>query len=399
MDILKHLTQEIKELEQKGLYKKERHINSMQSHKISVKKPNGEEKAYLNLCANNYLGLADNKNLIESSKKALDEFGFGAASVRFICGTQTIHKKLENTISNFLGTEDTILYSSCFDANGGLFETLLTEEDAIISDELNHASIIDGVRLSKAKRFRYKNNDMNDLKSKLEEAKDARFKMIATDGIFSMDGYFADLPSIVELAKQYGAMVMVDDSHATGFIGKGGRGTPEHFGVEKEIDVYTSTLGKAMGGAMGGYTSGKAEIIEWLRQRSRPYLFSNSLAPMLVSSSITAFEFIQSDEGNKLRKQLKENQVYFREKMTELGFNLLEGEHPITPVMLGDAIKASELASKLDDLGVFVTAFSFPVVPKNKARIRVQMNASLTKQDLDKAIMAFEKAGKELNII
>jgi len=390
--ILKHLSDEIETLHKQGLYKSERIITSPQNAEIDA-----DNKHVLNLCANNYLGLADNSELIKAAHEALDSHGLGMASVRFICGTQDIHKELEKKVSDFLKTEDTILYTSCFDANGGLFETLLGAEDAVISDELNHASIIDGVRLCKAKRFRYKNNDMADLEEKLKEASNARYKLIATDGVFSMDGIIADLPAICELAEKYGAMVMVDDSHAVGFTGKTGAGTPEYWGVQDKIDIITGTFGKALGGATGGYTSGKKEIIEWLRQRSRPYLFSNSLAPSIAAASITAINLIKSKP--ELLEKLKSNSIYFREKMTALGFDLVDGDHAIIPVMLYDAPLAKEFADLMMAEGVYVTAFSFPVVPNGKARIRTQMSAAHDTKHLDKAIAAFEKIGKKLGVI
>ncbi|OGQ04882.1 MAG: glycine C-acetyltransferase [Deltaproteobacteria bacterium RIFCSPLOWO2_12_FULL_44_12] len=380
------LNQQLKEIREGGLYKEERLILSPQRADIKVSQ--GE---VLNFCANNYLGLADNKELIAAAKKSLDERGFGMSSVRFICGTTDLHKKLEQTIAHFLKMDDAILYSSCFDANGGLFETLLNEEDAIISDELNHASIIDGVRLCKAQRYRYKNSDMNDLETKLKEAKDkgARLKMIATDGVFSMDGYIAKLGAICDLAEKYEALVMVDDSHATGFMGKHGRGTPEHCGVEGRIDILTSTLGKALGGATGGFTVGRKEIIEYLRQRSRPYLFSNTVAPVVVAASLKVFELLE--KSSELRDRLHENTRYFRQKIKELGFNILEGTHPIVPVMLGDAKLAQNMARDLLKEGIYVIGFSYPVVPQGKARIRVQISAAHTRSHLDKALQAFAK--------
>ena len=392
---LEHLSKQIEELKQTGLYKDERVIDSHQKAEIHVS--TGED--VLNFCANNYLGLANNPQLIEAGQKALDEWGYGMASVRFICGTQAVHKKLEQRISQFLGMEDTILYSSCFDANGGLFETILSEEDAIISDELNHASIIDGVRLSKAKRFRYSNNNMADLEQQLIAANEAgaRYKLIATDGVFSMDGYLANLSAVCDLADKYNAMVMVDDSHAVGFIGENGRGTHEHCGVMDRVDIITGTLGKALGGASGGYTSGKKEIVEWLRQRSRPYLFSNTLAPVIAAASIKVLDLLES--GNDLRKKLQDNAQYFRSKMSALGFDLLPGEHPIIPVMLGDAALAKKFADMMLAEGVYVVGFSFPVVPKGKARIRTQMSAAHDFSHIDKAVTAFEKVGKELGVI
>jgi glycine C-acetyltransferase len=394
--ILKYLRNEIENLKKQGLYKAERYIESPQNSAIVVE----PHQSVLNFCANNYLGLADNSELIKAAAEGMQQYGFGMASVRFICGTQTIHRKLEQRISEFLGTEDTILYSSCFDANGGLFETLLGAEDAVISDELNHASIIDGVRLCKAQRYRYKNNDMADLEAKLKEADaaGARFKLIATDGVFSMDGIIADLKSICELADKYNALVMVDDSHAVGFIGENGRGTPEYCGVAKRVDIITGTLGKALGGASGGYTSGRKEIIEWLRNRSRPYLFSNSLAPAIVSASLKVLDLIDK-EGAKLRKQLQENSVYFRAGMEKLGFHLVPGHHPIIPVMLGDANLATHMANELLKEGIYVIGFSYPVVPMGKARIRVQMSAIHTKKQLDHAIAAFGRVGKKLGAI
>ncbi len=391
------LANQLEELKQNGLYKKERFISSPQNAEITV----SPKTHVLNFCANNYLGLADHPTLIETAQKAVKEHGFGMASVRFICGTQTIHKELEKKISEFLGMDDTILYSSCFDANGGLFETILSEEDAIISDELNHASIIDGIRLCKAKRFRYKNNDMKDLEAKLMEADKAgaRHKLIATDGVFSMDGIIADLKSICDLADKYSALVMVDDSHAVGFIGENGRGTPEFCGVLNRVDIITGTLGKALGGASGGYTAARGAIADWLRNRSRPYLFSNTLAPVITATSIKVLELLQSETGKKLRDKVKENSHYFREKMTQLGFQLVPGEHAIIPVMLGDAKLASEMADKLLHEGIYVIGFSYPVVPMGKARIRVQLSAAHSKTHLDKAIAAFEKVGREMGVI
>jgi glycine C-acetyltransferase len=372
-----------------GLYKKERTITTSQN--ININTEEGGE--VLNFCANNYLGLANNDEIINEAKKALDQNGFGMASVRFICGTQDIHKKLERKISEFFGTDDTILYTSCFDANGGLFETLLGQEDAIISDSLNHASIIDGIRLCKAKRFRYKNNDMNDLESKLLESKDSRIKLIATDGVFSMDGYIAKLDKITELAKKYDAMVMVDDSHATGFIGKTGRGSAEHYGVMNKIDIWTSTLGKALGGASGGFTTGRKEIIDLLRQRSRPYIFSNTVAPSIVAASIKVFEILSSNTD--LRDKLENNTIYFRSKMTSAGFDIKEGVHPIVPIMLYDAVLAQEMAAMLLAEGIYVIGFFFPVVPKGEARIRVQISAGMEKVEIDQAIKSFTKIGKK----
>ncbi|MBX5194853.1 glycine C-acetyltransferase [Rhizobium sp. NZLR10] len=390
---LSHLQAEISALKDAGLYKSERIISSKQAGEIVIS--TGER--VLNFCANNYLGLADNEELAEAGKQALDRYGYGMASVRFICGTQEEHKQLEARISTFLGMEDTILYSSCFDANGGLFETLLSEEDAIISDALNHASIIDGVRLSKAKRFRYANNDMAALEEELKKAEGSRFKLIATDGVFSMDGIIANLGGVCDLAEKYGAMVMVDDSHAVGFVGKNGRGSPEHCGVEGRIDIITGTLGKALGGASGGYTSAKAEVVEWLRQRSRPYLFSNTLAPVIAAASLKVFDLIEN--GDALRKRLSDNADLFRTEMTKLGFTLAGKGHPIIPVMLGDAKLAQDMASLMLKRGIYVIGFSFPVVPKGQARIRTQMSAAHSRADVERAIAAFAEAGRELGVI
>lgn len=392
-NFLKNLTEQINELKQTGLYKAERIITSAQQATIHLH--DGQD--VLNFCANNYLGLANNSEIIAAAKQCLDDHGYGMASVRFICGTQDLHKNLENRLSKFLGTEDTILYSSCFDANGGLFEAILGEEDAIISDALNHASIIDGVRLCKAKRFRYTNNDMNDLEKQLQAAKDCRYKLIATDGVFSMDGIIANLKAICDLADKYDAMVMVDDSHAVGFMGKHGRGTHEYCDVMGRIDIITGTLGKALGGASGGYTSGRKEIVEWLRQRSRPYLFSNSLAPMIVASSIKVLDLIEANP--QLIQKVHDNSAYFRKNMEELGFTLAGKDHPIIPVMLGDAKLASEMANRMLKENIYVIGFSFPVVPREQARIRTQMSAGHERQHLDKAIAAFAKVGKELGVI
>ena len=387
------LQETLDEIRSAGLYKGEREIDSAQgSHILS------EQGNLLNFCANNYLGLANDQRIIDAAKRVLDDRGFGVASVRFICGTQDIHKDLEQEVSKFLGTDDTILFSSCFDANGGVFESLFDERDAIISDELNHASIIDGIRLSKAARFRYKNRDMADLERCLEEAKDARQRIIVTDGVFSMDGYLAPLTEICDLAERYGAVVMVDDSHAVGLIGAGGKGTPELAGVSERVDIYTGTFGKALGGAAGGYVSGRKEIVEILRQKARPYLFSNSLAPAIVSGSLEAIKIAGSSEGVKLREKLHNNAKRFRQGMTEAGFTLLEGEHPIIPVMLGDAVVAANLAKAMFNNGVYVTAFSFPVVPKEKARIRVQLSASHSDEDIDKCIEAFKTSRSETSI-
>ncbi len=393
LDLLKSLQKQTEELKETGLYKKERIITSAQQ--ASIKVEDGSE--VLNFCANNYLGLSNNKELINAAKAALDRHGFGMSSVRFICGTQDIHKELESRLSHFLDHEDTILYSSCWDANGGLFETILGQEDAVISDMLNHASIIDGVRLCKAQRFRYNNNDMADLEAKLKEAKGARYRLIVTDGVFSMDGIIANLKAICDLADKYDALVMVDDSHAVGFMGDKGKGSPEYCGVMGRIDILTGTLGKALGGASGGYTSGKKEIIEWLRQRSRPYLFSNTLAPMIVATTLHVLDMLESSAT--LRQKLKENSLYFREEMSKLGFNLVPGEHAIIPVMLSDAKLASEMADLLLKEGIYVIGFSFPVVPQGQARIRTQMSAGHEKQHLDKAIAAFAKVGKKLGVI
>ncbi|MBI2521239.1 MAG: glycine C-acetyltransferase [Bdellovibrio sp.] len=388
-----YFIKEMAEIKEQGLYKSERLINTPQSSHIGV--VGGQE--VINLCANNYLGLANHPDVLKAAKASYDKWGYGLSSVRFICGTQEIHKTLERKISEFLGTEDTILYSSCFDANGGLFETILGEEDAIISDELNHASIIDGIRLCKAKRFKYKNNDPNDLESKLKEADQsgARFKMVASDGVFSMDGYIANLKAVCELAQKYQCLVMVDDSHAVGFIGQNGRGTHEHCKVMGQVDIITGTLGKALGGASGGYTSGRKEIIEKLRQRSRPYLFSNTLAPSIVCASLKVLELLsQSDE---LRTKLRQNTQFFRTEMTKAGFNILKGEHPIVPVMLGDAILAQKIAARLLELGVYVVGFYFPVVPKGQARIRTQVSAAHSRTDLEFAIAQFIQVKREFS--
>ena len=383
----------LSEIKKNGLYKEERIINSSQQIKIKTK----DFGEVLNFCSNNYLGLANDYRLIDAAKQALDKYGFGLASVRFICGTQDIHKELEYKISEFFGTEDTILYPSCFDANGGLFETILTKEDAVISDSLNHASIIDGIRLSKAKRYRYLNNDMEDLEQKLIESKDAKIKLIATDGVFSMDGYIAKLDKICSLAEDYNALVMIDDCHATGFIGENGKGSAEYNNVLEKVDIFTSTLGKALGGASGGFTTGKKEIIDILRQRSRPYLFSNTLAPAIVAASLKVFDIISS--SNELITKLNDNKSFFRKKMTSLGFDLKEGDHPIIPVMLYDAKLAQKMAKKLFEKGVYVVGFFYPVVPKGQARIRVQISAAMSINDIEKAVNAFEEIGKSLNII
>lgn len=387
-----YLETQLDSIKKEGLYKSERLISSQQQAEVIV-----NEKEVINLCANNYLGLANDKELISQGQKALEEYGYGMASVRFICGTQTPHKQLEQKISQFLSKEASILYSSCFDANTGLFETLLGEEDAIISDALNHASIIDGVRLCKAARYRYANNDMKALEEQLIAAKDARFRLIATDGVFSMDGILANLPAICELADKYKAMVMVDDSHAVGFMGKTGRGTPEHFGVSDRIDIITGTLGKALGGASGGYTASHSTIVDWLRQRSRPYLFSNTLAPVIAHTSCVVLDRLSKDAS--LCEKLKRNSTYFREGMAKLGFNLVPGEHAIIPVMLGDASLANRMAARLLELGIYVVGFSYPVVPKGLARIRTQMSAAHELSHLDTALSAFEIAGKEFGVI
>ena len=386
------LQAELDEIRQAGLYKAERVIESPQGAKVGV----GQNKPVLNMCANNYLGLASHPEVIAAAREALDKWGYGLASVRFICGTQKIHKQLEGKLSEFLGTEDTILYTSCFDANGGLFETLLGPEDAVISDELNHASIIDGVRLCKAKRFRYKNNDMADLEVQLEAAKGSRRILIVTDGVFSMDGYLAKLPAICDLADKYGALVAVDDSHAVGFMGSRGRGTHEHHNVMDRIDIITGTLGKALGGASGGYTSGRAEIIEFLRQRSRPYLFSNTVAPSIVAASIKAIDLLT--ESTELRDQLESNTKFFREQMAGSGFHILEGEHPITPIMLGDAALAGRFADAMLKKGVYVVGFYYPVVPQGKARIRTQISSAHTREELEFAIARFGEVKNEMGI-
>lgn len=390
---LHRLSKDTEELKATGLYKAERVIRSQQQADIQL----ADNSEVVNFCANNYLGLANHPALIEAAHTALDRYGFGMASVRFICGTQSVHKELEERISGFLGTEETILYPSCFDANGGLFETLLDASDAIISDELNHASIIDGVRLCKAQRFRYRNNDMNDLEEQLKAAKDARVKLIASDGVFSMDGVIANLQDICDLADKYGALVMVDDAHATGFMGRQGRGTHEYRDVMGRVDILTGTLGKALGGAAGGYTAASKEVVGWLRQRSRPYLFSNAIAPVVAAVSIKVLDMLETDTS--LRDKLHNNAAYFRQQMSELGFDLVPGEHPIIPVMLGDARLAGRMAELMLDEGIYVVGFSFPVVPKGKARIRAQMSAGHETEHLDRAIAAFAKVGRELAII
>ena len=394
-DFYTRLAQQIEDTKAQGLFKNERIITSSQQADIEV----NHEQQVLNFCANNYLGLANHPELINAAKAGLDSHGFGMASVRFICGTQDIHKQLEATISDFLGTQETILYPSCFDANGGLFETILDAEDAIISDSLNHASIIDGVRLSKAKRYRYANNDMQALEAQLiqADADGARTKLIATDGVFSMDGVIADLAAICDLADKYQALVMVDDCHATGFVGENGRGSHEYCNVMGRVDILTGTLGKALGGASGGYTSGKKEVVSWLRQRSRPYLFSNSVAPPIVAASIKVFEMMQ--HGDALRKQLTTNAAHFRQRMSDAGFTLSGKDHAIIPVMLGDAQLASDMADKMLQKGVYVVGFSFPVVPKGQARIRTQMSAAHSIEQIDLAVDAFIEVGKELGVI
>ena len=387
-----HLRSELEDIREAGLHKAERIIETPQAARVGV----GNESPVLNLCANNYLGLANHPKVVEAASKALDEWGYGLSSVRFICGTQTIHKQLEDKLTEFLGTEDTILYTSCFDANGGLFETLLGAEDAVFSDELNHASIIDGIRLCKAQRFRYKNNDLADLEEKLHEATSARRKLIVTDGVFSMDGTLANLAELCDLADKHEALVMVDDSHAVGFMGERGRGTHEYQGVLGRIDIITGTLGKALGGASGGYTSGRAEIIAFLRQRSRPYLFSNSVAPPIVAASIAAIDLLQ--ESTELRDRLERNVRHFRQRMTESGFSIIEGEHAIVPIMLGDAALASRFADAMLEKGIYVIGFSYPVVPQGKARIRVQVSAAHTLEDLDFAVEKFREVKTELGI-
>lgn len=384
---------ELNGIKNSGLLKEERAIKTPQGVEVRTK----NQKIAYNMCSNNYLGLANHPQLIKAAKSALDKYGFGMASVRFICGTQDLHLALEKQISNFFKTDATILYSSCFDANGGLFETIFHEDDAIISDELNHASIIDGIRLSKAKRFRYKNNDMEDLEEKLIEAKSCRLRVIATDGVFSMDGQIAKLDEIVFLSEKYDALIMVDDSHATGFIGDEGRGSAEYYGVMDKIHIFTSTLGKAIGGASGGFTTGKKEIIDLLRQRSRPYLFSNSISPPVASAAIEAFKTLKIN--NKLKIKLEQNTIYFRREMAANGFDILEGFHPIVPIMLYDAKTTQEMSSKLLGEGIYVMGFYYPVVPKNKARIRVQISSSMEKYHLDKAIMSFKEVGKAMGLI
>ncbi len=389
---LEYIQQQLNNIQKEGLYKPERIITGQQQAKVMVQK-----EEVINLCANNYLGLANDSSIIIHAQEALKEYGYGMASVRFICGTQSPHKRLEAKLSSFLNKEDTILYSSCFDANTGLFETLLTDEDVVISDALNHASIIDGIRLCKAQRLRYANNDMKELEANLKASQHARFRLIATDGVFSMDGILANLPAICELAQQYKALVMVDDSHAVGFMGPNGRGTPDHYGLSDQIDILTGTLGKALGGASGGYVASHKLIVEWLRQRSRPYLFSNTLAPVIAETSCYVLDMLETK--SQLKEKLKENSQYFRQGLQSLGFNLIPGTHPIIPVMIGDAVLAQKMAQNLFHEGVYVVGFSFPVVPKGLARIRTQMSAAHHQEHLDKALMAFKKVGHELGII
>jgi len=384
-----HLVSQLDEIRSAGLEKQERVLMGPQGSVVSVL-----DRDVLNLCANNYLGLADHPDIVAAAKEALDRWGYGMASVRFICGTQEIHKELEAALTDFLGTEDTILYSSCFDANGGIFEALLDERDAVISDALNHASIIDGIRLCKAKRLRYANRDMNDLERQLVDSADARFRMVVTDGVFSMDGYLAPLPEICELAERHDALVMVDDSHAVGFMGAGGRGTHEHHGVMGRIDAISGTLGKALGGASGGYISGRKELVAMLRQRSRPYLFSNSVAPAIVAGSLKVLELIRT--AGELRQRLRDNTVYFRRQMTAAGFDILPGDHPIVPVMVGDATLAASMAQVMLEKGVYVVSFSYPVVPQGKARIRTQVSAAHSRADLERAVTAFVETRQEV---
>ena len=392
-DFKKHLIKEIDNTKSSGLYKSERVITSPQSSKINTTEMN----EIINLCSNNYLGLSSHPLVLEAAKETIDSHGFGLSSVRFICGTQDIHKKLENKISNFLGTEDTILYAAAFDANGGVFEPLFGPEDAIISDQLNHASIIDGIRLCKAQRHRYKHNDMSDLEEKLKETSNCRSRIIVTDGVFSMDGTIAQLDKIVELAKKYKSLILIDECHSSGFMGEKGRGVHELKQVMGDIDIITGTLGKALGGASGGFTSGRKEIIDILRQKSRPYLFSNTLAPSIVGASLKVFEILEKD--NSLIKKLHENTIYFREEMTKIGFDIVKGTHPIVPIMLYDAVKAKEMSEELLKRGIYVIGFYFPVVPKDKARIRVQLSAGHSREQLDRAILAFKEVGENLGFI
>lgn len=391
--LMADLAERTQSLHAEGLYKAERVIASPQGAHIELE----DGSSVLNFCANNYLGLADHPRLVEAAKRALEDYGYGMASVRFICGTQTVHRRLEERLSRFLGTEDTILYSSCFDANTGLFETILDENDAVISDALNHASIIDGIRLCKARRLRYANNDMGELEARLKESQDARHRLIATDGVFSMDGVVANLPEICDLAERYDALVMVDDSHAVGFVGENGGGTPELTGTRDRVDLLTGTLGKALGGASGGYTSGRKEIVEWLRQRSRPYLFSNSLAPVIAATSLVALDLLE--ESAELRQRLADNAARFRRGMEAAGFELAGADHPIIPVMIGDASLAGEMASALLARGIYVIGFSYPVVPKGQARIRTQMSAAHSSEDVDRAIEAFTAVGREMGVV
>ena len=391
-DLFAHLAEQAEQMREAGTFKAERVLESPQASRIRV--AGGRE--VINMCANNYLGLANHPEVVQAARESLATWGYGLASVRFICGTQRLHKDLEGRISRFVGQDDTILYNSCWDANGGLFETILGPEDAIISDELNHASIIDGIRLCKARRLRYRNNDMTDVKAKLTEAKDARYRRIATDGVFSMDGYLADLPAICDLADEYDALVMVDDSHAVGFVGPTGRGTPEHFGVTDRIDILTGTLGKALGGASGGYTSARRELVEWLRQRSRTYLFSNTVAPPVAAGALKAIELLE--QSTDLRDRLEHNTRFFRDEMNRRGFAILPGEHPIVPVMLGDAALATRMDDAMLDEGVYVIGFSYPVVPQGKARIRTQVSAAHSRDDLEHALAAFETARSRINL-
>jgi glycine C-acetyltransferase len=390
-DLYAHLAAQADQMREAGTFKTERVLESPQAARIRV----ADGREVINMCANNYLGLANHPEVVAAARESLDTWGYGLASVRFICGTQALHKELEERISRFVGQDDTILYNSCWDANGGLFETILGPEDAIISDELNHASIIDGIRLCKARRLRYRNNDMTDLQAKLAEAKDARYRLIATDGVFSMDGFLADLASICQLADEHDALVMVDDSHAVGFVGPTGRGTPEHFGVTDRIDILTGTLGKALGGASGGYTSGRQELVEWLRQRSRTYLFSNTVAPPVAAGALKAIELLE--QSTDLRDRLERNTQFFRAEMGRRGFAILPGEHPIVPVMLGNAALATRMADAMLDEGVYVIGFSYPVVPQGKARIRTQVSAAHSREDLEHAIAAFETARSRIN--
>ena len=391
--LMADLAERTQSLHAEGLYKAERVIASPQGAHIELE----DGSSVLNFCANNYLGLADHPRLVEAAKQALEDYGYGMASVRFICGTQTVHRRLEERLSRFLGTEDTILYSSCFDANTGLFETILDENDAVISDALNHASIIDGIRLCKARRLRYANNDMGELEARLKKSQDARHRLIATDGVFSMDGVVANLPEICDLAERYDALVMVDDSHAVGFVGENGGGTPELTGTRDRVDLLTGTLGKALGGASGGYTSGRKEIVEWLRQRSRPYLFSNSLAPVIAATSLVALDLLE--ESAELRQRLADNAARFRRGMEAAGFELAGADHPIIPVMIGDASLAGEMAAALLARGIYVIGFSYPVVPKGQARIRTQMSAAHSSEDVDRAIEAFTAVGREMGVV